>query len=120
MKKKLKNIDKNKKLTYGEKLYIEYGIEGIRGQVEQGLPLVFDYGLKIFKDTCELSFNDRLIHTLIALMERLDDSNILHRHSFEMLKKVNRQAEEIMKTRRYENIKRKRKNFSYGKRICKS
>lgn len=96
VKKELKNIDKSKKLTYGEKLYIEYGIEGIRGQVEKGLPLVFDYGLKIFKETYELSFNDRLIHTLIALMGRVDDSNILHRHSLEMLKDVNRQAKEII------------------------
>lgn len=95
--KELKNIDKNKKLTYGEKLYLDYGIEGIRGQVEKGLPLIFDYSLDIFKDTNKLSFNDRLVHTLISIMCYLDDSNILHRHSLKMLKYINNKAKDITK-----------------------
>ncbi|WP_061995356.1 triphosphoribosyl-dephospho-CoA synthase CitG [Clostridium sp. ATCC 25772] len=93
----LKNIDKNKKLTYGEQLYVDYGIEGIRGQVEKGLPLVFDYALDILKKEKDLTLNDRLVHVLIAIMIYLDDCNIIHRHSIEMLGISHKKAEEIIK-----------------------
>ncbi|MGL4730391.1 MAG: triphosphoribosyl-dephospho-CoA synthase CitG [Clostridium sp.] len=93
----LKNIDKTRNLTYGEKLYVEHGIEGIRGQVEKGLPLVFDYALDILKKEDKLKFNDKLVHVLIAILVHLDDCNIIHRHSVEMLKLSNDKAREIMK-----------------------
>ena len=42
-------MDKDKAKSYGEKLFLKYNVEGIRGQVERGIPLVFDYSLKYIK-----------------------------------------------------------------------
>lgn len=93
----LKKIDKKKKLTYGEKLYLKYGCEGIRGEVERGIPVVFEHSLGIYESMEHLNLNDRLVHTLLAIMEKAEDSTILHRHEIETLKYVQKRAGEILK-----------------------
>lgn len=89
-------MDKNKVLSYGEKLFLEYNIEGIRGQVEKGLPLVFDYSLNVYRENKSLKTNDRLIHTLLSIMQYCEDSNVLHRHSMDTLKEVQQKAANII------------------------
>lgn len=89
-------MDKNKAKSYGEKLFLKYNVEGIRGQVEKGIPLVFDYSLEVYKKTKSLKLNDRLIHTLIYIMKYCEDSNVLHRHSMETLAEVKQKAIHII------------------------
>lgn len=85
------------KLTHGERIFLEYGAAGVRGEAEKGLPIIFDYALEEFKNGEELSLNDRLIQTLIGIMQFCEDSTILYRHSMETLKQVQVKAKEIMK-----------------------
>ena len=92
----LKNIDKNKILTHGEELYLRYGMEGIRGQVEKGLPLIFDYSIRVYEENNILNENDRLVQTLISIMQFCDDTTILYRHSLEQLRYVQRKAKHII------------------------
>jgi len=92
----LKNMNKNKKLTYGEKLYLKYGMEGIRGQVERGLPLIFDYSVKVYEENNRLNENDRLVHTLFSIMQFCDDTTILHKHTLEKLIYVQNKAKHII------------------------
>lgn len=79
--KELKNINKDKKLTNGEKLFLKYGVTGIRGEVEKGLPTVLKWGLPAFEDALEfgLTVNDSLIHSLIYIISKLDDTTVLNR-----------------------------------------
>ena len=83
-------------LTHGERLFLHHKIEGIRGEVERGLPTVFDFSLEFYQANQELSQNHRLVQTLLALMQFSEDSNILHRHSLETLKEVQVRAKQIL------------------------
>lgn len=91
-----KDLNKKEELSHGEKLYITYGIEGVRGEAKKGIPLVFDYSLKVFEDNYKLSSNDRLIHTLLGIMQYCDDSTIIHRRGIEGLNYTKRVAKEII------------------------
>ncbi|WP_027625126.1 triphosphoribosyl-dephospho-CoA synthase CitG [Clostridium lundense] len=84
-------------LSYGEKLFLLYNMEGIRGEAGRGLPIVFQFALDFYKENEDLSKNDRLIHTLIGIMQYSEDSNILHRHSVETLKEMQEKAKRILK-----------------------
>lgn len=87
-------------LTAGEKLYIKYGVTGIRGEVEAGIPSIRNQGLPIFKKALErgLSLNDTLVHTLMSLMTVVEDTTILNRHDMQVLLDVKSQAKEVMDT----------------------
>lgn len=68
--------------TAGEKLYCEYGITGIRGEMEAGLPAVQEKALPSLKQALAkgLSVNDSLLQTLLVLMTCVDDTTVMHRH----------------------------------------
>ncbi|MGK0468681.1 triphosphoribosyl-dephospho-CoA synthase CitG [Clostridium sp.] len=89
-------MNKDKATSYGEKLFLKYKVEGIRGQVEKGIPLVFGYSIGIYNDNEFLNLNDRLIHTLMCIMQYCEDSNVLHRHSMTELKDVQQKATHII------------------------
>jgi triphosphoribosyl-dephospho-CoA synthase len=89
-------LPKDKKdLSHGERLYLEFGIKGIRGEVEEGLPIVFEKALSIYEKCSDIYINDRLLHTLIGIMQYCEDTTILHRHNLETLKEVQAKAKFI-------------------------
>lgn len=67
--------------TAGIRLYSQYGIRGIRGQVADGLPAVSEIGLPAFRSYLEsgLSRNEAGVRTLIHLIARVEDTNMIHR-----------------------------------------
>lgn len=69
-------------LTAGERLYISYGITGIRGELADGLPAVRCKSLPALREALSkgLSVNDALIYTLLVLMTCVDDTTVMHRH----------------------------------------
>lgn len=89
-------LDRNKQLTYGEKLFLKYGIEGIRGEAENGFPIIFDYSLDLYKQSEDLNENERLVHTLIGIMQYCQDTTILHRHTIDELLEVQKKAKRLM------------------------
>ncbi|MDR3600565.1 MAG: triphosphoribosyl-dephospho-CoA synthase CitG [Desulfosporosinus sp.] len=83
-------------LTYGEKLFLHHRVEGIRGEVQRGLPTVFGISLEFYKASQGLSKRQRLVQTLVAIMQSCEDSNILHRHGFETLREVQERAKRVI------------------------
>ena len=68
----------SEKLTNGEKLYLEYGITGIRGEAEKGFPTA-KRGYNYFKReiTEGRKLNDVLLETLFQIISTLEDTTIL-------------------------------------------
>ena len=96
-KKDFKDLEKKTSLTHGEKLYLNYGIKGVRGEAEEGIPLAFQYALSLYEENLDLIENDRLVHTLIGIMQFCDDSTVIHRTGIEGLNYVKDISKEIMK-----------------------
>ena len=92
-------LNRNKaRKTAGERLFIEHGLTGIRGEVEAGFPSVANVGLPAFRQALERSstLNDSLVHTLLSLMTCVDDSTIVHRAGPDMLIRVKAGAAEVL------------------------
>ena len=67
--------------TAGEALYRKYGTRGIRGEVADGLPAVREISLPVFKGLLAqgLDRNHAAAVTLLHLIARVEDTNLLHR-----------------------------------------
>ncbi|WP_171302739.1 triphosphoribosyl-dephospho-CoA synthase CitG [Clostridium cochlearium] len=115
----IEEMVKNEKLSYGEKLFVLYGMEGIRGEVERGIPIVFDFALDFYKSCSDLNKNDRLVNTLIGIMQYSEDSNVLHRHSMKELKKMQQDAKKIIQEGGIKTFKGKNKIIEMEKEFIK-
>jgi len=85
-------------LTKGEKLYLEHGITGIRGEVERGLPSVTGMGLPAIRDVlgCGGTINDAILQALFALMTAVEDTNVISRCGLDTYEMVKETAREIV------------------------
>ena len=85
-------------LTKGEMLYVHYGISGIRGEVEGGLPSVHDHGLPALRSALRhnCTINDAAIHALIALIANVGDTNIMSRKGIEMHRDMQMRARHVL------------------------
>ncbi|MBZ2174029.1 triphosphoribosyl-dephospho-CoA synthase [Schnuerera sp. xch1] len=96
--KELLNISKDKVRTNGERIFLEYGITGIRGEIENGLPSVLKVGLLLYEEalTSGLSINEALSHTLVGLMTVVEDSTVINRYGMEGLIIVKKHANKFL------------------------
>ena len=80
-------------LTNGEKIYLEHGITGIRGEAESGYLTVRNISLPALRKYLSegLSLNDALAFTLINIIAYSHDTNIISRHNINT-------AQEVMNT----------------------
>lgn len=96
----LMHIEKKEKLTYGEYLFKEYGIRGIRGEVESGFPIVQNVGLPVLErliNDGSANLNDILVHTLLNIMAEAEDSNVIGRNGLTALEYVKISAKMALK-----------------------
>ena len=72
-------------LTNGERLYVEHGVTGVRGEAERGFPSVINAGLPALRHALEsgASFNDAGLAALLSIMLVCEDSNVMHRAGYE-------------------------------------
>ncbi|MDP2858933.1 MAG: triphosphoribosyl-dephospho-CoA synthase [Bacillota bacterium] len=75
------------RLSRGQRLYLDTGCTGIRGEVERGLPTVRDVGLPALDLGLERAgLAGALTHSLISIMSVADDSALAGRHSLNILR----------------------------------
>lgn len=95
---RLKDRLPERQLTSGERLYLAYGVTGIRGEIAAGLPTVKSQGLPCLIAALDagLTLNDALLHSLLGIMTETQDTTILSRHDSSTLALVQTEAGAIM------------------------
>lgn len=71
--------------TTGQRLYLEHGLEGIRGELSRGLPAVAQIGLPTLRRRLEVgdSLEQAGVQVLLALMAQVVDTNLIARGGLE-------------------------------------
>lgn len=77
-------------VTTGQKLYLKFQINGIRGQIEAGLPAVRRFGLPVLKEGLArgLSVNDAGCAALLSLLTADTDTNLIARSDIRTQKQI--------------------------------
>jgi holo-ACP synthase/triphosphoribosyl-dephospho-CoA synthase len=85
-------------MTAGERLYLKYGITGIRGEAETGFPALKNTGLPLLRKALAagLCRNDALVHTLLGLMTVVQDTTVVNRNGPEALEFVRQESGKIL------------------------
>lgn len=86
--KDFENIHNKTELTHGEKLYKDFGLKGIRGEVESGFSTIQKNVLPLlmkWKVSKHLPLNELFIEILFRLMAENDDTNVITRAGIEGL-----------------------------------
>ncbi|XJS10542.1 triphosphoribosyl-dephospho-CoA synthase CitG [Aerococcaceae bacterium WGS1372] len=86
------NLDKKKKLTHGERLFVEHGITGIRGEAVSGYPILKDILMPYLRSQKDGLTEYTLLKALLLVMGNIEDGNIIHRGGFESWEYVKQQA----------------------------
>ena len=76
--------------TAGERLYLQYGMRGIRGEVAAGLPAVLETGLPVLEACLDegMSRNDAGVIALLYLIARGEDTNMIKRGGYALAREV--------------------------------
>lgn len=84
------DVAQKAELTKGERVYVEYGLTGIRGEAEAGYPCVRNAGLPALKKYLAdgHNMNDAMAYTLLHIMAINFDTNIISRHNMQTLGQV--------------------------------
>ena len=82
------------KTTAGERYFAEFGIRGIRGEAEAGLPTVRNHGLPAFRQALSqgCTLEEAGCRALLAMMAVAEDTALLHRGGMEGWAYVKEQA----------------------------
>jgi len=99
LKRELIQIKEGCAVSHGEKNLQEYGSTGIRGEAILGYPSVVNLALPVLRQGVKENreWNRVKLQTLLVLMSRTWDSNILSRQNPETLYQVHREALELLK-----------------------
>ena len=84
--------------TAGQKLYLRYGITGVRGQAEAGFPAVREAGLPTLEAALAAgkNINEASCAALLALMVHTADTNMIHRGGFDGMQQATLEVREIL------------------------
>ena len=88
------NLTPENAKTAGQKLYMQYGITGVRGQAEAGFPSVLNVGLPKLEAALAAgkTINEAGCAALMAMLADTVDTNMIHRGGYERARQA---AEEV-------------------------
>ncbi len=89
------HADSTKKLSHGERLFIERGVTGIRGESAAGYPTLANVLLPYLRQRSGNDPEDTLLRATLMLMATLQDTNLLHRGGPEGLTWVQEQTQRL-------------------------
>lgn len=91
-------LEQKAELTKGERMYLEYGCTGVRGEVEKGYQTIKQYSLPCYTKLRQeqVSVNDALVQTLLHLVADTWDTNILSRHDMETMRYCQKYAKRVL------------------------
>ncbi len=80
-------------------MYVKYGCTGARGEVEGGFATVGEISLPQYRKLRDggISVNDALVQTLLYLIAKTKDTNIISRHDMETAEYAMELAEHALK-----------------------
>lgn len=83
--------------SYGEKLYVRYGIQGPRGEAAQGYPHLINLALPYIQKRRLSGIDDETIYleVLLLLMSTVEDGNIINRGGIEAWQQVKKEAKNL-------------------------
>lgn len=86
-------------VTSGEKLFMQYGITGARGQAEAGFPAVFQVGLPVLEESLKKghSLNDALCAALLHIIATTWDTNLIKRGGMALCGQLQSAIQTILK-----------------------
>lgn len=92
--------------TAGQRLYLQYGITGVRGQAEAGFPIVFHVGLPKLEAGLVLgkTLNDSGCAALIAMLADTADTNMIHRGGYALAKETSEKLRILLETEPFPSI----------------
>jgi len=101
----LEGLTKDTVVTAGQRIYLEYGITGIRGQAEAGFPTVLEHGLATLENgLAEGRSNDEAgSAALLALLAHTTDTNMISRGGIEIQQEETKQLQLLLETVSYPN-----------------
>ena len=78
--------------TAGQRLYLQYGVTGVRGQAEAGFPTGLQVGLPRLEEGLALgkSVNEAGCAALLAMLAAAEDTNLIHRGGAAVQRRVTR------------------------------
>lgn len=83
-----------RELSHGERLYLEHGVAGVRGEAAHGYPALANTLLpRLRRDAARgMGARESLLRALVDLMATLEDTNLLHRGGEAALAAVRREC----------------------------
>lgn len=92
------DLEGKQHLTHGEKLYLQYGFTGIRGEAENGYPVIRDKVLPVMRKEGGgfASRDDLLLEALFLIMASTEDSNVVNRGGISALTYVQEEAQAFL------------------------
>lgn len=82
-------------LSHGERLFLERGVTGVRGESAAGYPVLAEYVLPYLRTRAGAEPNDTLLRATLLIMATLEDTNLLHRGGPDGLAWVRKQARRV-------------------------
>ena len=79
--------------SHGERAYKTHGIKGVRGEADAGFPSVVSIAVPVFNLYHEkgLNYNDTGVITLMHLISKVDDTNIVARSGAQILEDIHKE-----------------------------